>query len=126
MKRADRDLDDPEYRLKLAYVREVCRRCGMGFRVEFRDEIFRSIEHRRNAGLFASRGFVRFDGRHRAVLADQRRATGGETAYGVLAGQLEPGHPVAGKAVVQAMLVHRLVRMDLTASLHDGSPVTIA
>ena len=125
MKRTDRDLDDPEYRSKLAYVREVCRRCGMKFRIVFRDEIFRGLDHKANAALFASRGYGSFGKRHRAVLAAHRRQTGGETTYGVLAQAFEPGHAAAGKAVVQAMLVRRLVQMDLTVRLEDESPVTI-
>jgi hypothetical protein len=125
IKRTDRDLEDPGYRLKLAYVMEVCRRCGIRFLVVFRDEIFKSLVHRRNACLFASRGFVPIGRQHRGVLINQRRTSGGKVAYGALAGMLAPGHPVACKAVVQAMLVHRLVRMDLTLRVHDGSPVTI-
>lgn len=126
MKRTDRDLDDPEYRLKLAYVREVCRRCGITFRIVFRDEIFRSLVHRRNVSLFASRGFVRLEKHHFHVLADHRRNTGGETTYGELAEALVPGHAASGRALVQSMLVRRLLRIDLTIRLHDASPVTIA
>lgn len=126
MKRTDRDLDDPDYRLKLAYVREVCRRCGIAFRVVFRDEIFRSLVHRRNVSLFASRGFVRLDEHHLHVLADHRRSTGGDTTYGELAEALVPGHAASGRALVQGMLVRRLLRMDLTVRLHDASPVNIA
>jgi len=125
VKRTERDLDDPEYRLALAYVRETCRRCGIDFRIVYRDEIFSSLVHRRNACLFASRGFVAVEERHMSVLGDHRRATGGETEYGALAEALEPGHPVAGKAVVQGMLVRRLLRMDLTLRLDDASPLTI-
>ncbi len=125
MKRGDRDLDDPEYRLKLAYVREVCRRCGIGFRVVYRDEIFRSVVHRRNVSLFASRGFVRIGDQDLATLADHRRSSGGVTTYGELAEALAPGHAAAGRALVQGMLVRRLLNMDLTSRLHDFSPITI-
>lgn len=125
MKRTDRDLDDPEYRLKLAYVREVCRRCGIAFRVVFRNEIFRGLVHRRNVSLFASRGFVTIGDHELGVLADHRRRTGGYTTYGELAEALVPGHAAAGRALVQSMLVRRLLRMDLTIRLHDASPLTI-
>lgn len=125
MKRTDRDLDDPEYRLKLAYVREVCRRCGITFRVVFSDEIFRSLVHRRNASLFASRCLVHIDDHHLNVLADHRRLTDGTTTYGELAEALEPGHAATGRAIVQGMLVRRLVRMDLTERLHDLSATNI-
>lgn len=125
VKRTEHDLDEPDYRLRLAYVREVCRRCGIGFEVVFRADIFRSGIHRRNAALVASRGFVPFSDRHRSVLTAHRRTRRGETTYGSLAADLEPGHPVAGKAVVQAMIVSRLVDMDLTARLKDDSPVLI-
>lgn len=125
MKRTDRDLDDPNYRLKLAYVREVCRRCGITFRVVFRNEIFRSPVHRRNVSWFASRGFVRIDDRDLAALADHRRGSGGKTTYGELVDALAPGHAAAGAALVQGMLVRRLLHMDLTVRLHDASPVVI-
>jgi hypothetical protein len=125
VKRDDRDLDDPEYRLKLAYVREVCRRCGIAFRVVFRKDIFRSPVHRRNVSLFASRGFVVIGDQDLAVLADHRRSSGGVTTYGELAQALAPGHAATGRALVQGMLVRRLLSMDLTSRLHDASPITI-
>lgn len=125
VKRTERDLDDPKYRLKLAYVREVCRRCDMGFRIVFQEDLFESIVHRRNVSLFASRGFVRIEHHHRRILGDRRRSSGLQTTYGVLAEALEPGHPAAGRAVVQGMLVRRLVKMDLTSHLDDASTVTI-
>lgn len=125
VKRTEHDLADPEYRMVLAYVAEVCRRCGMDFRIVYRADLFRSIVHRRNVGLFASRGRVHVGASHHSALAAHRRRHGSETSYGALANAFEPGHPAAGRAVAQALLVRRRLTMDLSQRLDDESPVLI-
>ena len=125
VKRSERDLEDPDYRLTLAYVAEVCRRCGMGFRIVYREDLFDSIVHRRNVGLFASQGYAHVRGDHWRALAALRRRHGPTTTYGALAEALEPGHHSAGRAIVQALVVRRVLKMDLADWLDDESPVTI-
>jgi len=58
VKRDDRALEDPDYRMTLAGVDEICRRIGMRFRIVMADEIFASRRHRDNVELVASRRFV--------------------------------------------------------------------
>jgi hypothetical protein len=126
IKRDEHDLDDPAYRLKLAYVREICRRCGIRFAIRYRQDLFRSARHRRNACLFASRAFADVQPFHLDRLADHRRANGASTTYAALASALEPAAPVFGAALVQGLLVARRVTMNLAATTRPWSPVTIA
>ncbi len=123
IKRDERDLEDPEYRLKLAHVAEICRRCDIEFRVLLRADIFRSDRHRRNAAFVASRGFATIDGHHLRRFEAHRREVGSTTSLGDLADALEPGAPVLGEALVHALVVRRRVRIDLTGRLLPSAPV---
>lgn len=125
IKRDERDLEDPGYRLKLARVAEICRRCDIDFRVVLRSEIFRSDRHRRNAALVASRGFATIGADHLRRLDRHRRATGGESTLGELAKALEPASVVLGEALVHALIVRRRVRMDLAQRLLPSAPLLI-
>lgn len=124
VKRAEADLDD-ELRLVLSYVAEVCRRCGIRFIVVFRAEVFRGRLHRRNAHLVYSRVFVEPSDRHLDILWSHGAATGGTTTRGDLAAALSPGSIVLGRALVDALLLGRRVRMDLAARIEDASPVLV-
>lgn len=123
VKRDERDLEDPEYARMLSATKEVCRRCGMGFEVVIRDDIFESRIHRQNAEFFASRAFGTVSDAHLDRFEGHRRRSGGQTTYGELAEALEPGRPVIGKAVVQTLAVRRRVEIDLTRRLSDAVPV---
>lgn len=125
IKRDERDLEDRDYRLKLAIVAEICRRCDIGFRVVLRPEIFVSDRHRRNAALVASRGFATIRADHLRQLDAHRRSTGGESTLGDLAAALEPSSAVLGEAVVHALVVHRRVSLDLTRRLLPSAPAVI-
>ena len=125
VKRGPRDLDDAGYRRKLAVVAEICRLCDMDFRIVYRNEIFANRRHRANVELFASRRFARVDPLHLHRLETSAYARGSVLTYADLADLIEPGRPHAGKAVIQALLIRRRVAIDLTARLHDETPVTI-
>ena len=126
IKRDERDLEDPDYRLKLARVAEICRRCEIDFRVVLRSEIFRSDRHRRNAALVASRGFATIGPEHLRRLDRHRRDTRGESTLGDLAKALEPASIVRGEALVHALVVRRRVRMDVAQRLLPSAPLVIA
>lgn len=125
IKRDDRDLEDPEYRLKLAHVAEICRRCDIDFQVLLRADIFRSDRHRRNAAFVASRGFTTIEAHHLRRFEAHRREVGSTTSLGDLAEALEPGSPVLGEAIVHALVVRRRVRMDLTGRMLPSAPVSL-
>lgn len=124
IKRDERDLENPAYRLKLAYVREILRRCDIDFRIVLRSEIFASRQHRRNVEDFASRRFRSIE------LAPGKRferyAASNETStYGELAAAIDPTSQVQGRATVQALVARRRVVIDLTGPIRDTTPVRI-
>lgn len=125
LKRDERDLDDEDYRLTLAGVAEICRRCGWTFKIVLAGEIFGGRHHRENVELFQSRRFARVGPEHLRRLEDFAFRQGQESTYGELAEALEPDFAPAGKAVLQALLVRRRVNIDLTQLLYDETPVQI-
>ena len=125
VKRDDRGLEDPEYRLTLAGVDEICRRVGMRFRIVMADEIFANRHHRDNVELVASRRFVEIGPQHIRRLDSFAARCGRETTYGALAEILEPGWASRGKAIIQGLIVRRRIEMDLTRRLTGRTPVTI-
>lgn len=125
IKRDDRALDDPDYRLTLAGVDEICRRIGERFRIVMADEIFANRRHRDNVELFASRRFVEIGPDHMRRLDAFAIGCGREATYGELAAALQPGWPSRGKAIVQGLVVRRRVEIDLTRRLTNRTPVII-
>lgn len=125
IKRDKRDLKDPDYRAKLAEVRDICNEQGIAFRVIFRHEIWESLMHRRNVALFVSRRFASVTPEHLRRLDEHGRQYGADATYGSLAHALEPNSPRIGEAVLQALTVARRVNIDLTRPLFDATPVTI-
>lgn len=125
IKRTERDLRDPEYRMVLAAVAEICRRCGWIFRIVLRDEIFTGRIHRENCHLFASRRFVHVSRASLLRLEAIAMSDGPDTTYGRLAAALAPGEAPLGRALVQALTVRRRVGIDLTARVHPRTPVRI-
>lgn len=125
MKRDERDIECPMVRAKHAATHEVLRRCGIGFEVVFRDEIFRDRHHRKNAELFASRAFTHISRQHIERLEGLAMRLGLASTYGALAEALEPTSLVLGKAVLQALTVRRRVEIDITRPLTSDTPLTI-
>lgn len=124
IKRDERDLEDEDYRLKLAYVREILRRCDIDFRVVLRDEIFRSRRHLRNVEDFASRRFRSIDPDVMARF-DRHAALHPTSTFAGLASLLHRDSPVQGRATVQALVARRRVRIDLTGRIDDDTPVEL-
>jgi hypothetical protein len=125
VKRDDRALEDPDYRLTLAGVDEICRRIGMRFRIVMADEIFADRHHRDNVELVASRRFVGVEPQHLRRLDAFAIRNGRHTTYGELANVVEPSWPTRGRAIVQGLVVRRRVEIDLTKRLIGRTPVTI-
>lgn len=121
----ERSLRDPEYRLTLAGVGEICRRVGFDFQIVMADEVFVNRHHRRNVELFASRAFATVRPVHVRRLEAFAIEQGSVTTYDRLVKLMEPDFAPAGIAVVQAFTVRRRVQIDLTDHIHEHTPVTI-
>lgn len=125
IKRDDRALEDPDYRLTLAGVDEICRRIGLVFRIVMADEIFADHRHRNNVELFASRRFVTIGPDHLRRFEAFAARHGPETTYGELANVIDPACPARGAAVIQGLTVRRRVEVNLRELLTNRTPVRI-
>lgn len=125
IKRDERQLEDPEYRLKLAGAEEICRRIGMKFRLVMADDIFVDRFHRDNLELFASRRFVSVPPAHMRRFEAFALKNGPQTTYGELANAIDPACPSRGAAIIQGLTVRRRVEVDLRETLTNRTPMTI-
>ncbi len=116
-----RQLSSPEYAEKLAAVRDVCESLGWRFRVLGRQQLFEPHIVYANIDLIQSRRMVKFDQvqAYQAVELLERGA--GETTLGDLSDVL--GGEPRGLAIAQAMMVRRLVAIDLNGLLTAESQV---
>lgn len=117
-----RQLASPEYAEKLAAVRDVCEGLGWRFRVLSRQQLFEPHIVYANIDLIQSRRMVQFDQVHAYQAVELLEQGGGETTLGDLAEAL--GGEPKGLAIALAMMVRRLVAIDLTSLLTAGSRVT--
>lgn len=118
-----RALSDPDYALKLRYVREICAQLGWGFRVVLKDEIFTPPAVFANVVAIQSRRQVRYDASHAYLAFNLIDRMGGEAPVGRIAETL--GERRVGMAMTQAMMVSRLVDIDLSTPLGDDSSVRL-
>jgi hypothetical protein len=125
IKRDEADLADEDYQLTLAGVAEICRRCGWLFEIVFSREIFASRTHRDNVELFQSRRFARVGPEHMRRLTQIATCDGPDHTYGDLSAALVPSFAPAGAAVIQALLVRRMIEIDLTQHIYPETPVRI-
>ena len=125
IKRDERQLEKPGYRLKLAGADEICRRIGMRFRLVMVDEIVENRHHRDNLETFAARRFVSMSPAHVRRFEAFAVGNGPETTYGELANVIDPACPARGAAVIQGLVVRRRVEIDLRALLTNRTPLRI-
>lgn len=125
LKKDERQLEDEDYCLKLAGVREICRRIGMRFRVVMADEVFAHRHHRDNVWLFASRRFVTITPEQMRRFEAFAIGNGPESTYGELADAIDPSCRNRGKAVLQGLTIQRRVEIDLRSFLTNRTPVRI-
>jgi hypothetical protein len=125
IKRDERQLEDPEYRLKLAGADEICRRIGMRFRLVMADEIVVNRHHRDNLETFAGRRFVTIAPEHLRRFEAFAVNRGTETTYGELANAIDPRCPARGAAVIQGLVVRRRVEIDLRDLITNRTPLRI-
>ena len=121
VKNDPRALRDPDYARKIACVRDICGRLGWTFRVVVRDELFEPAVVHSNVVEIQSRRQVRFDQSHVLPVLELIARMGGQAPMGKLAATL--GERRHGLAIVKAMMVARLVDIDLARPLDDDSIV---
>lgn len=118
-------IGNAEYRLVLAAVAEICRRCGWVFRLVLGSEIFVNRFHRDNCELFASRRFVRLSNFVVDRFENFAIRRGAETTYGELAEALDPTCTERGEAFIQALTIRQRIETDLASRVYHRTPLTI-
>jgi len=118
-----RALRDPDYAMKLACVREICARLGWGFRVVLKDQLFAPAVVYQNVVEIQSRGSVSFNQSHgyRALTLLDRM--GGQAPLGKLAEAISERRQ--GMAIAKAMMVARLLNIDLSRVVGTDSTVRL-
>lgn len=117
-----KQLPPPDYVEKLSVVREVCDRLGWQFRILSHRHLYEPEVVYANIDLIQSRRTVRFDQiqAYRALELIER--AGGEAPLGQVGDAAAAGPQ--GLAMAQAMMVRRLISIDLTRPLSADSKVT--
>lgn len=116
-----RDLRDIDYQAKLERVQRLCRLMGWRFSLVRRRHLEKSVVRQRNVELVQQDRLTAFDDRHiyRAIdlLAE------GSAPFGEVAEALD--RPQVGAAIVKAMMVARIVKIDLSRPLDEDTPVRL-
>lgn len=123
IKNDGRALRDDNYVLKLNYVKAACEKLGWTFRIVFRDELVLPTAAYANVREVQSRRLVRFDASHGYAAVDVIHRAGGAVPLGRLAEAL--GDRRRGSAIAKAMMVCRLIDIDLSRPLGCDSPVRL-
>lgn len=118
-----RALRDDHYLEKLDRVAATCTALGWDFRVALREQLENPRVRLENIELIQSRRHTRFTSADVYVALDSIDQAGGRISMGTLAEELGDAH--RGRAVLQAMMVHRLVEIDLSKPLGSQSSVSL-
>lgn len=116
-----RALEEPDYAEKLNCVVDICGKLGWRFRAVTRDQLLLPKLRFANIVEVQSRRNVKFDQIHGYRAFDLLMRAGGTVALGELASCL--GEPCRGMAIAKAMMVGRLIDIDLSRPLGSDSPV---
>lgn len=122
IKRDPGDLGDPEYRLKLQAVREICDRLGWRFRILFRNDLTEPSRFYRAIEDVQSWAFTAFSDAEVFKVVRQLRQHG-ELTVGQLVDSFD--EPLRGLAKLKAMMVGRIVRLDLSTIPNNSTSVTL-
>jgi len=122
--KADRKhLRDPEYAAKLAVVGEMCRQIGWRFRTVTKDRLFTPPARRANILLVQSKGKAEFTTRDVYAAIEAIDEAGGEAEFGSVCAVL--GGTQIGAARVMAMMVGRILKIDLQRPINPRSRVSL-
>jgi hypothetical protein len=118
-----RALRDDHYLEKLNRVAMACTALDWSFRVVLREQLEDPRVRLENIELIQSRRHTRFTAADVHVAVESIEQAGGRMPMGELAENL--GDASRGKATLQAMMVHRLVEIDLSRPLGSESSVSL-
>ncbi|MFC3068922.1 TnsA endonuclease N-terminal domain-containing protein [Phenylobacterium soli] len=118
-----RHLRDPAYAEKLRLVGEMCRRLGWRFRTVTKEQLLEPKVRRANIQLIQSRRLVHFDTTDVYAATNVLESAGGPTPLGAVCSAL--GDPRLGMSRAMAMMVARILRIDLSKPLSPASWVTL-
>jgi hypothetical protein len=121
VKNCVQQFSSPEYAEKLAAVRDVCESLGWRFRALARQQLFKPHVVYANIDLIQSRRMVQFEQVHAYQAMELLERGAGETTLGDLS-EILGGGP-RGVAISQAMMVRRLVAIDMNGLLTAESKV---
>lgn len=116
-----RSLRDPDYVVKLGRVRQLCELVGWSFVTLTRQQIIAPHVRHRNIELIQQQRMTRFDECHVYAVQNHLARRGGYAELDDLAGRL--GTLAIGRAIISAMMVRRIVAIDLSAKLGPASVV---
>lgn len=116
-----RDLRDLDYQAKLERVRGLCGLLGWRFSIVRRRHLEASVVHQRNIELVQQDRLTSFDDRHVYRVTDALAEDA--TPLGEVAEATEV--PQVGVAIIKAMMVARIVEIDLGRPLTEDSPVRL-
>lgn len=116
-----RSLRDPDYVAKLGRVRQLCELVGWSFVTLTRQQIIEPQVRHRNVELIQQQRMTRFDEGHIYAVQNHLARRGGYAELDDLAGRL--GVLAIGRSIISAMMVGRIVAIDLSAKLGPASVV---
>lgn len=122
IKRDPADLKDPEYRLKLQAVREICDRIGWRFRIMFRKDLTEPSSFYRAVEDIQSWAFTDYSVADIFEVVHLLRVKE-KLPLEQLADAL--GERPLGIAKLKAMMVGRIVRLDLSTIPNNSTSVTL-
>lgn len=123
VKNDPRALRDQDYLLKLERAAALCALLGWDFRVVLANELVEDRIVHANVLEVQMRRHVRLDASHIHAAAHAIQSAGGAVMLGALADIL--GGRRSGTAIAQAMMVQRLVEIDLTHPIGADSIVKL-
>ncbi len=118
-----RHLQDRDYAAKLERVEAICEAVGWTFRTVFSHELFLPKVRHENVVEIQSQSTATFDVADEYVARVALARGGGRITLGELADAL--GGRQRGMAIAKAMMVHRIVAIDLERPLCRASAVTL-
>ncbi|MBA2935660.1 hypothetical protein HZF05_16370 [Sphingomonas sp. CGMCC 1.13654] len=122
LKRTPDDIDDPEYRERLATIREVVRRVGWRFRILYAADVYGETDEIRRQRLRNVESI--FGHRSLKLSANELRTAqrlvgrGSAMTWRVLRDAVAPGDPLAGNDVVESLLARGVIVTDVDLPFH--------
>lgn len=112
VKRTPADLNDFEYRERLALAAEVCRQCGWDFKVLYLDDILGSRARQMNVSALFTRRSMQLS-KSEEQIAGRLIAKGAAIEWRVLCDRLAPADRLHGDAIIERLLARGMLSTDL-------------